>query len=256
MKPRQITAFALLLVAMSAAAIAQEPTFMDAATHPGAGQLYSRCLVSCLEYKEAGADAELTAAIIKLAYGIESTLALLLEGEFAHLSQDAHDETGLGRTTLQLKYRVFKHDFGPLDTWRASLLGGATIPGDMTAYGQSHAYPRGSLVSTAILGRHGLNAAVGWEECGDEPDRIAVNGSYLYRLAPSVYTAATRGAWYSMVESLNDWAEAGDYRCRLALGLLYEARRWAWEISGRLPVAQVWQRETHYTIAMGLRWLP
>ena len=180
----------------------------------------------------------------------------MLEGELASLSTDGNDETGLGATTLQIKCRLFKRDLGPLNTWRTSLFAGVTIPGDVDPYSPEDNYPRCSLASTAILGRHGLNAEMEWEGYGDAPDRMAINASHLYRLSPSEYTVATRGAWYTMVESLNGFTDEGDSRCDVALGVLYEARRWAWEISGRLPIEQDWQREANYTVTTGIRFLP
>ncbi len=247
---------ALLLAVATTATVAQEPTFMDAATHPGAGQFYSRLLVSHSEYEEAGADVDLSVAILKLSYGIWPTLAIVFEGAFANLSAGDTEDTGISQTTLQLKYRLFKMDLGPLNTWRTSFFGGVTVPGDMDAYGPEEIYPRCSLASTAILGRHGLNAEVEWEASGDEPDRIAINASHLYRLWPSEYTATTRGAWYTMVESLNVFTDEGASLSDVALGVLYEARRWAWEISVRLPVAQDWPQESGYTVTLGLRFLP
>lgn len=229
---------------------------MDAATHPGAGQFYSRLLLSRSEYREGGADAHLNTATIKLSYGIRPTLAAMLESEFADLSADGTDETGLRETTLQLKYRLFKRDLSPLNTWRTSLIGGVALPGNMDTASPDRAYPQCALVSTAILGRHGVNAALGWKEYGREADRFVVNGSHLYRLSPSEYTVETRGAWYTMIESLNQFTEDGDSRCDLAAGILYEARRWAWEISVRLPVAQDWPRQYDYTVTTGIRFLP
>jgi hypothetical protein len=229
---------------------------MDAATHPGAGQLYSRLLISRSEYEEDGADAELSTATLKLSYGIRPTLAFVFEGDFAHLSTDENDETGVGLTTFQLKYRLFKQDLSPLNTWRTSILGGIAVPGNLDDSSPDTAYPQASLVSTAILGRHGLNAEVKWEEYGHEADRIAVNGSHLYRLSPAEFTATTRGAWYTMLESLNDFTDDGDSRFDVAPGILYEARRWAWELSLRLPVEQDWPQDNDYSVTMGLRFLP
>lgn len=238
------------------AALAQEPTYMDAATHPGAGQFYSRLLFSHSEYDEEEKDIELNAAILKLSYGIRATLACVLEAELASLSNDGDEEAGLNSTTFRVKYRLFKRDLGPLNTWRTSLLGGLTIPGNIDDSPTDDTYPRASAATTAILGRHGLNAELEWQEYGDEADRVAVNGSYLYRLVPSEYTVATRGAWYSMLESLNEFTDEGDSRADVALGLLYEARRWAWEISLRVPLAQDWPQEADFGLTMGVRLLP
>jgi hypothetical protein len=250
------SAFALLLAAAAIDAAAQEPTYMDAGTHPGAGQFYSRLLVSRSEYEDAGTEIEELAADLKLVYGIRPTLALLADVEFADLSANDDDETGLLSSTLRLKYRLFKHDLGPLNTWMASVFAGVTVPGDLDATANLDTYPSCALVTTTILDRHGLNGALEWEEYGSEPDRFTVNASYLYRIAPAEYTADTRGAWYTMLESLNQFTDAGDSRSDAAVGILYEARRWACEASLRLPIGQDWPREEDHRVTVGLRYLP
>ncbi len=117
-------------------------------------------------------------------------------------------------------------------------------------------YPRCALVSTAILNRHGANAELEWEEYGSEPDRFTANASHLYRLAPVDYTADTHGAWYTMLESLNQFSDDGDSRHDLAAGILYEARSWACEVSLRLPLEQNWPRNEDYKFTVGIRYLP
>jgi len=230
---------------------------MDAGTHPGAGQLYARILVSSSEYEDAETETEELAAIVKLVHGIRPTLALLAEVELAGLTTKDNDETGILWSTFQVKYRLFKKDLGPLNTWMASVFAGLTVPGGMDATADVDFYPRCALVSTAILGRHGLNAEVEWEEYGDEADRFTVNASHLYRLAPFNYAADTRGAWYTMLESLNQLTDAGDSRFDIAAGILYEARRWACEASLRLPIEQDdWLEEHDYRFTLGFRYLP
>ena len=128
-KPLVLLVFALFVAA--GAAVAQEPTYMDAATHPGAGQVYTRLLVSQSEYDDAGTETAELASIVKVVYGIRPTLAVLAEGEFSSLSAYDRDETGLLWSTFQIKYRLFKEDLGPLNTWMASAFAGVTVPGNM-----------------------------------------------------------------------------------------------------------------------------
>jgi hypothetical protein len=59
-----------------------------------------------------------------------------------------------------------------------------------------------------------------------------------------------------MIESLNQFTDDGDARFDTALGILYEARRWACEASLRLPLEQDWSREEDYTVTLGVRYLP
>ncbi len=246
----------LLIAIIITHADAQEPTYMDAATHPGAGQFYSRFLVSKSEYTESETETEEIAATLKLIYGIYFKLAVLAEFKFATISANDLDEYGLLQSTFQFKYRLFKNDLGPLNTWMASAFAGVTVPGDIDKKTKTDAYPRFALVSTAILGRNGINAELEWETYGKEPDLFIFNASYLYRIAPGEYAAHTRGAWYSMVESLNKVTDDGDSRFDVAVGILYEARRWALEASIKMPIEQNWTIKEDYNITLGARFLP
>ncbi|MBN1558284.1 MAG: hypothetical protein JW951_09080 [Lentisphaerae bacterium] len=251
-----LTALALGVTFAGPRAPAQEPAFMDAATHPGANQLYLRLLLSHAEYGEAGrTDVDQQTALLKLAYGFRSELALLLDADVRRVDTGAGDETGLGLITTRLKYRFLKRDLGPLNTWRASLLGGLSLPGSIDTAVPDEAFPRLGAVTTAILGRHGLNAACEWLGYRDGPDTVSFNASHLYRLAPARYAADTRGAWYTMAESLNNFTDDGDRSLDLALGLLYEARRWAAELSLRLPLEEDGPLETDHEAVAGWRYL-
>jgi len=236
---------------------AQEPAFMEAATQPGANQSYARLLFLFGERSDANSAVDEFTARIKLAYGVDANLAALADADFQYVRSDPGDESeeGFSLATLRLKYRLFKHDLGPLNTWRASVLAGADIPGTSDELARDHASPRMGMVTTAILGRHGLNAQVDWTGRVDDPDLFAVNASHLYRLAPTEYSAQTSGAWYTMVESLNEFSDSGDSRTDLAVGILYEARRWAWEASYRLPLAENWPSEIDYQVETGVRYL-
>ena len=236
---------------------AQEPAFMEAATQPGANQSYARLLFLFGERSDANSAVDEFTARIKLAYGVDANLAALVDADYQHVRSDPGDESeeGFSLSTLRLKYRLFKRDLGPLNTWRASVLAGADIPGTSDELARDHASPRLGMVTTAILGRHGLNAQVDWTGRVDDPDLFAVNASHLYRLAPTEYSAQTAGAWYTMVESLNEFSDSGDSRTDLAVGILYEARRWAWEASYRLPLAENWPSEIDYQVETGVRYL-
>lgn len=239
------------------AVLAQEPAFMEAATHPGTGRVYSRVLILFEEGAERDVEIEEQTARLKLAYGITPDLAALLDADLRRLDRADFDgaETGLGDWTLRLKARLLRRDFGPINTWRTSIQAGADIPGTNARLSSHHASPRLGIVSTLILGRHGFNAQLDGTMRVNEPDIAEANASYLYRLAPRQYTAATSAAWYAMFESLNTFREGGDYRADAAAGILYEARRWAWEAALRIPAAQRGGYDFDREIATGLRYL-
>jgi len=252
MTPRGMAVLAMLLPLAGAA---QEPTFMDAATQPGLGQYYSRLLLSTAEYRENGALHEEQAVLAKLAYGLPANLALQLEGEFSSVASDAGDASGFALATVRLKYRFLRRDLGPLDTWRAAFLAGADLPGTRKSLAPDDPAGRLGAVTTAILGRHGLNAQIDWRATPSAADGFALNASHLYRLAPAEYAPDTKGAWYSMLESLNAFDSDGAWRADLAGGLLYEARRWAAEASIRTTAGATGLRENRHLLAAGLRYL-
>ncbi len=254
MRKAKLLTAALSLIALQS--FAQEPTFMDAATHPGAGQIYARLMTFHSEMENAGTGnkSEETSSTLKLAYGMHSSLALLMDVNALKRKEDGDEDTGFSLVTLRLKQRVLQRDLGPLNTWRASVIAGADIPGTRDELAPEHVSPRVGAATTAILGRHGLNAQIEWTSKKGEPDLYAINASHLFRIQPAEFAADTAGAWYTMLEILNDVDSDGASRSDIAAGLLYEARRWAAEASVRLPVADHdWPVETDYTVALGLR---
>ncbi len=248
--------WAAVLFCACGLAAAQEPAYMDAATHPGRGQAYVRVLGYAGEYDAPWPEARQQALDLKLAYGLRSATAVLLEAEWARREGGGETASGFARAGLLLKQRFLRRDLGPLDTWRASVLAGADLPGEDEVRESAHVSPRLGVVTTAILGRHGLNGQVDWTGREGADDRFRLNGSYLYRLAPARYAVDTRGAWYSVVEWLNEATTGGDTRSDAAVGLLYEARNWAAEIGLRLPLARDGLPELRQEVVFGLRWLP
>ena len=112
-----------------------------------------------------------------------------------------------------------------------------------------------SAVTTAILGRHGLNGQLDWAGNPSRPDEFLLNASHLYRLFPAEYGPDTTGSWYTILEWLNTINDEGDYSIDVAPGLLYEAWKWAAEAGVRLPVAERAYPEPDYTIEVGVRYL-
>lgn len=229
-----------LLLALAPLVVwAQEPAFMEAGTHPGAAQLYQRVLVTYSP--EAEDRTKEGQVVLKTAYGIRAWTAILPD---VSLNADG-DWTG----SLRLKQRILQRDTGPIDTWRASFQGGAEwvesrSPG-----------ARAGLVSTTIRGRHGVNFQFDWRGGAERMERFALHASHLYRIRPQRYSPATRGAWYTMAETLNYFDNKGSHTPELALGLLYEARRWAAELSWKTGDPTRAPQREEQTLAVGFRYL-
>lgn len=245
----------IILITAFGTASAQEPIFLEAATHPGSGQFYTRALFSAEKYNLAGMDTEEQNILLKTAFGLRPTLALLIDTEFRRLDAARTDASGFALATVRLKYQFFKRDLGPLNTWRASWTGGIGLPLDDEPLAPENPVPRAGAVTTAILGRHGLNAQLDWKGYRHEPDQVELNASHLYRISPAEYAADTQGAWYTMLESLNEISDNGDRRADAGLGILYEARRWAVEAALRLPIHENDSRKSDGQITLGWRWL-
>ncbi|MCC5847219.1 MAG: hypothetical protein JJU29_03920 [Verrucomicrobia bacterium] len=212
---------AAFLMLWGTALSAQEPAFMEAGTHPGSGALYSRLFWTSppLSGGEGGRERGGLLESIN-AYGFTARRALLFDLGL--------DVDGVSEGSLRLKQRFLQFDTGPIDTWRASVHGGVhwREDGDPGA--------RLGLVSTTIRGRHGWNLQLEWNEAEISERRYEANASHLYRIHPVRYAADTTGAWYTMLESLNAVSSDGDVAADVAIGLLYEGRRWACEASIRL----------------------
>lgn len=207
----------LLLSLWCPAVFGQEPLFSEAATHPGAGALYSRFFFTSPTLKNSSSDERWE---VKTAYGFSSRLALLPDLEFGR--------DGVEAASVRLKQQIFRHDTGPINTWRVSAQAGVRWREE------GGGGTRAGLVSTTIQGRHGFNAALDVDASAPSRERFEANGSYLYRLAPERFRPDTTDAWYAVVESLNRFSRDGDRVSDLALGVLYEARRHALEIGVRL----------------------
>lgn len=203
-------------------AVAQEPMFMEAATHPAKGNHYTRAL---------WADDSI---LLKHAVGLSSSFALL-----GDLKTDSEE---ISEGDVRFKLQILRRDTGPIDTWRTSMTGGASwrLEGSTSA--------RVGVVSSLIRSRHGVNAQLDWNFAEDKMERGQVNASYLYRLSPAQFHAGSKAAWYVMSESLNTVSSDGDLQSDLSGGILLEARRWALEISYR-------QDGSENYLGIGCRWL-
>ena len=86
-------------------------------------------------------------------------------------------------------------------------------------------------------------------------DLLTLETSYLYRISPASYAAETSDSLYGVVESFVDYETNGDAEWRIAPGLLWEARRWAAEVSVILPAASdIEERaETEFGLVAGIR---
>ena len=247
---------ASLLACLAASVLqAQEPAFMEAATHPGRGTFYTRVLAAYAAYTIDGDNVDDFTLSSKSAYGLHPRLALLLDFDVRSIEGSEDRNTGFDHVALRLKYRYLQYDFSPINTVRASATAGLILPGDKSINPNRNPAPRVGTAITAILGRHGLNAQIDRKFLPETSDETQFNASHLYRIAPTRFTRDTRGAWYTMLESLNSRMDNGDHRLDLAAGILYEARSWAAEAAVRIPLSEKGTRESDAIAILGYRHL-
>lgn len=275
---RSACAIAAAMVAVAGASVpvmAQEATHTPAATQPAAGRLYMRQKV---QYVSLGDDPSPEARDITkvvstttLTYGLRRDTSLSLEVPMAYAAEVAHGRHatrrfGVNDISLSIKHRPWQLDLNPVDSLRLAVVGGVEVPsgdGDFS----SHSFdPFVGAVFTAILGRHGVNQSIVYKfntggdafntRAGDGPDdAVRFDTSYLFRLSPVEYSAASEAATYVTLEANGLYETNGDVEVIAGPGILYEARTFALEATIGLPMVQeVRERpEVDLVVTLGLR---
>jgi hypothetical protein len=254
--------YAAAMLLAGGAVLAQEPVNMTAATQPSPGHAVAR---EQLRYWKAPGIDEVVADT-SIVVGLRHDLSLSLNAPVRWRGEDRpgagrDDDVELGDARALVKWRVHRHDSGPIDTERASVIAGAQLDtgsGRWLRPGSSDdAYsPVAGAVYTKVAGRHGVNAGVeATLNTGRGPNKARWDGSYLFRLAPAAYDAASTGAAYAVLE-LNGTSEGnGDHELLIAPGFMYEARLWTFEASVLLPLFQDLEHrpEIDVGVVIGLR---
>ncbi len=251
---RALGALALLLCA--GAARAQEAMYTAAATMPSPGVFMFR---QQLHYWSYGADPVSGARGLQevellntVQYGIVRDLSITVDVPLeVKLWERARDggtttQTGVEEVDLTLKWRVYQSDPSGVDTMRLALLGGTRVRMDEKAGVDPHL----GAVWTQVIGRHGLNfeahytfntleSARDFNLGGDgADDALALNAAHVWRLYPEAYTAESQAAWYITNEINTLYETGGDWEIRYSPGLMWEGRRWGFEIMAQIPLYQ------------------
>ncbi len=258
------------------AAWAQEAMYTEAATMPSKGTVVLREQLHCYRFGLNPINGDQRTDKVELSslanIGLGSGWALSAEVPVQHETTedsggDREAHVGVDDIHLMLKWRVYKHDSGGIDTLRAALLGGADVTsGDNSRFASQSVNPFLGGVITIVRGRHGFNQDViyqfntgGQEESnlgGEGPaDALRFNTAYLYRTYPDAYTQETTGAWYVTAEVNGLYETNGDIELRFAPGLMFEGRTFGFEVMGQLPM---WHELRHrpeldFGVGVGVR---
>lgn len=224
---------------------------MPAATLPSPGVLIPRVQARAYLFED---SQWLLEQSLRLEYGIARDLSIsadlpLYQG-FFDSPRPSEGEFGLGDLELNLELRVLREDLNAVDTVRASVFAGAELPTGTDGFGGDSVDPFAGAVITAILGRHGFDAAARYTFvtgdglflpifASDTPDDFAnLDLGYAYRLYPAEYGEERVGAWYATLELNTTWTVGGEHEVLLSPGLLLEAPSYALEFGLQVPVSE------------------
>ena len=269
----------LVACAATGTASAQEPTNSPAATQPSTGRWVLRSRLRYLDAREHPDSGDRSfqqwTNNLSLAYGLSGDLSIAALLPVHHRtfrdgdSGERDREFGVGDVTMQLKWRIYQNDFGPIDTSRFSLIAGVQVPSFDRPFSSESVNPMFGGVFTHVQGRHGFNASgifkvntgsgtsANLGGGAGNANALLYDSSYVFRISPKSYTADTHGALYGLLELNGIYETNGDNELLLAPGIMYEARTWTVEASIQLPIWQDVDRrpETRFAAVLGVRFL-
>jgi hypothetical protein len=271
----------LVVIAATAgcsAALAQEAMYTQAATMPAPGNAIIREQIHFFQYGqnpvtgEKQEDAYVLENILSVglarALAVSITVPVVVK-ETTSPAGDGEWDYGVEDVDIMFKYRVYMDNTGGVDTTRFALLGGAGVTsGDNRDFASQSVNPTFGAVFTKVMGRHGVNqdliytfntgGTAGKNDGGEGPDdALAFNSAYVYRIDPPAYTSESQGAWYVTAEINGLYETNGDIELRWAPGLMYEGRRFGFEVMAQFPL---WNElderaELDLGLGMGVRFL-
>lgn len=277
--PRSLALPLALLIAAfstSSAAAQEPPNAFDSATLPGPGTFIYKPQWRYARFADdptpLGREVHQLTFAQALNVGLAPDWALSLRVPLLQRwetnPRGAEQSFGVGDITTLVKWRIWRHDPKPLDTHRLAIVAGLEWPSGQSEFSSFSIDPIIGLAYTQITGRHGLNAAAAWKFTTDgreypllagegQADYLRYDAAYLFRIAPTTYTAETLGAWYAVLELNGRYETNGDHEIFLAPGIMYEATTWVFELSVQLPVVRELDHrpETDITVMAGLRFL-
>ena len=272
---RQLIALASC-AALAPLAAAQEAMYTNAATMPSTGVTLLRQQFHIFESgRNPETDDERTRTVqyetsAQVGLGVGWSLTVKAVGEHSGVTledgtRDTEDE--FAALDLMVKHRFYMNNPGGVDTERAALMFGARLD----AEGHANVDPHIGVVYTRVHGLHGFNVELhytwttgGREDTLDntlggegEADAFNYNFAYVYRIYPTVYAADSTGAWYVTAEINGLYETNGDNEIRFSPGLMYEGRRFGFEIMAQLPLANDLDHrpELDWGIGVGFRFL-
>ena len=263
---RPLTGFAALVL-LSGLLSAQQASWTTAPTLPSKGHWVLReAAVLSKHDRPSGNKRRSNTLSSRLSYGLDGERALFLDAPLRSIGRDGGAD--LGDIALGWKWRFHQENPGPVDTIRASLSLGASLPTGAERFTADEPVPFAELAWMKITGRMGLGSSLALRGEGERYERalypgetgdvsLRYAGAFVWRLAPETYSETLEAATYLTIETIAALDEGGDNELSLAAGLLYEAPSYAAEISLALPVSSDLsdRPESKGALLFGLRFL-
>ena len=255
------------LILLSGILPAQQATWTTAPTLPSEGHWVLRETALLGRHESSpGGRRHSRALSSRLSYGLDGERAVFLDAPLRGLGR--HHGPDLGDVAIGWKWRFHQENPGPVDTIRASLSLGATLPTGGDRFTADEPVPFAELAWMKITGRMGLGSSLALRGEGERYERalytgetgdvsLRYAGAFLWRLAPETYSDTLEAATYLTIETIAALDEGGDNELSLAAGLLYEAPSYAAEISLALPLSSDLsdRPESNGALLLGLRFL-
>lgn len=231
-------------------AVAQEMLNMPSATAPSPGVIIPRAQLRAYAFER---DQWLVEQAFRVDVGVVRDVSVsadlsLFQG-FLDGPRPSDGEFGLGDLECAIELRVLREDLNAIDTVRAAVFAGTEIPTGTEGFGGDSADPFAGAVITAILGRHGVDAAARFTFvtgggvahpifASDTADDFAnLDVGYAYRLYPEEYGEEREGAWYATLEINSILTTGGEHEVLLSPGVLLEAPEYALELGLHVPIS-------------------
>jgi len=236
---------------------AQQTNLTPAGTTPGHMRIYPET-----QFRYYARDGQnLSELRPRVTLGISGLAAVSIESVYDF-------DFGWGDTRLAAKYRFHQNDSGNVDTLRAAVYSGVSVPTGAREISTDSIDPFLGVVGTWIRGRHGWNTALTAHAIGEtapraqtpyqvEGELLHFDASYAWRVSPAQYGPDFVASSYFVLDHNLYLGGADNSEAWIAPGLLYEAPDFALELSLLLPI---WQEtgerpESDYGVLAGLRLL-
>ena len=157
------------------------------------------------------------------------------------------------------KFRLFRDDFGPMNTQRFDLLAGIEFPTGKDEFTSDSTDPIIGGVYTYKEDLHAFSTDLLWKfnngSGNDSEDELAYDFAFVYRLTPEVYTSEDTTAIFGSIELNGSYETNSDQEIFLSPGISYRKTHWAIEATVQIPIYQKLDNrmERDYVFGIGFK---